>query len=221
LNACSFSFSINLQTGKPGTDADIALHFNPRLDQNATIFNSKRAGTWANEEKQPLCIIKDDGSGATQAFCAGQSVQIVIKGEVDYYQIIVNGHTYARFHHIIRPEEVTHFQLSGNAEARSCTYHSKSVIIPPSQMYWRALGGGHFLQVETTSLGITWGLGYDNTAWVYTGGWGGAHFKGAGSQYGIFPIDDSKYFYVYENQRWNPLTGFTTHGLPTDRCGNG
>lgn len=23
--------------------------------------------------------------------------------------------------------------------------------------------------------------------------------------------------HVYENQRWNPLTGFTTRGLPTDR----
>ena len=37
------------------------------------------------------------------------------------------------------------------------------------------------------------------------------------SKYGIYPMEDSKYFYVYENQRWNPLTGFTTHGLPTDR----
>ena len=24
---------------------------------------------------------------------------------------------------------------------------------------------------------MTWGLGYDSTAWVYTGGWGGGHFK--------------------------------------------
>ena len=30
-------------------------------------------------------------------------------------------------------------------------------------------------------------------------------------------MEDYKYFYVYENQRWNPLTGFTMHGLPTDR----
>lgn len=28
---------------------------------------------------------------------------------------------------------------------------------------------------------------------------------------------DTKDMYVYENQRWNPLTGFTTRGLPTDR----
>ena len=30
-------------------------------------------------------------------------------------------------------------------------------------------------------------------------------------------MEDARYFYVYENQRWNPLTGFTSHGLPTDR----
>ena len=29
-------------------------------------------------------------------------------------------------------------------------------------------------------------------------------------------IDTHNYF-VYENQRWNPVTGYTSHGLPTDR----
>ena len=86
-------------------------------------------------------------------------------------------------------------------------------------MYWRNLGGGHFLQVETCSAGVTWGLGYDARPWVYTGGWGGAHYKGVAStsKFGIDKFEDTKYFYVYENQRWNPLTGYTCHGLPTDR----
>lgn len=34
---------------------------------------------------------------------------------------------------------------------------------------------------------------------------------------GIHPMTDTYCCYVYENQRWNPLSGFTTHGLPTDR----
>ena len=35
-----------------------------------------------------------------------------------------------------------------------------------------------FSQVESCLPGdVTWGLGYDSTAWVYTGGWGGGHFK--------------------------------------------
>lgn len=28
---------------------------------------------------------------------------------------------------------------------------------------------------------------------------------------------DTHNYYVYENQRWNPVTGYTSHGLPTDR----
>ena len=35
-----------------------------------------------------------------------------------------------------------------------------------------------FPQVESCLPGdVTWALGYDSTAWVYTGGWGGGHFK--------------------------------------------
>ena len=64
-----------------------------------------------------------------------------------------------------------------------------------------------------------WGLGYDWRVWIYTGGWGGAHFKDVDSSKGdlLESVEDSRYYYIYENQRWNPLTGFTSHGLPTDR----
>lgn len=51
------------------------------------------------------------------------------------------------------------------------------VIIEPREMFWRQMGG-HLRKVETCSEGITWGLGYDNTPYVYTGGWGGAFLKG-------------------------------------------
>jgi tectonin beta-propeller repeat-containing protein 1 len=51
------------------------------------------------------------------------------------------------------------------------------VIIEPSTMFWRQIGG-HLKKIETSSVGVTWGIGYDYTAWVYTGGWGGAFLKG-------------------------------------------
>lgn len=38
--------------------------------------------------------------------------------------------------------------------------------------------GGHLKKVETCSSGVTWGIGYDSTAWVYTGGWGSLSLKG-------------------------------------------
>lgn len=51
------------------------------------------------------------------------------------------------------------------------------VIIEPSTMFWRQIGG-HLKKVETCSVDVTWGIGYDSTAWVYTGGWGGTFLKG-------------------------------------------
>lgn len=141
------SFSINFQTGQPSLEADVALHFNPRLDSNQTVLNSKRDGVWDQEEKLPLILVQDDGN-AVKVLQPGHTAQIVFKGERDYYTVILNGHQYGRFHHRIRPDEVTHFRLQGDAETpKSIVYNSTSVIIPPSQMYWRILGGGHFLQV--------------------------------------------------------------------------
>lgn len=83
---------------------------------------------------------------------------------------------------------------------------------------WRLLGGGHLNIVETCSAGIVWGIGYNNTVWIYSGGYGGGIFKGiSGCNLGIYPMSDVRRVYVYENQRWNPLTGFSQRRLPTDR----
>ena len=43
--------------------------------------------------------------------------------------------------------------------------------------FWRQVGG-HLRLVEGNSLGVVWGVGYDHTAWVYTGGYGGGIFQG-------------------------------------------
>ena len=56
-------------------------------------------------------------------------------------------------------------------------------------MFWRQIGG-HLRKVETCNLGVTWGIGYDNTAWVYTGGWGGASLQG---RYFLFLILNLKF----------------------------
>ena len=95
-------------------------------------------------------------------------------------------------------------------------YSSRTAILPPTEMYWRSLGGGHLLQVESCAQGVVMGLGYDSRCWVYTGGWGGAHHKHAASHL-VNTMTDTKYYYIYENQRWNPLSGFSGTGLPTDR----
>ncbi|KAK5615338.1 Tectonin beta-propeller repeat-containing protein 1 [Crenichthys baileyi] len=88
---------------------------------------------------------------------------------------------------------------------------------PCDQMFWRQVGG-HLRLVDCNSLGIVWGIGYDHTAWVYSGGYGGSFFQGlASSTDNIYTQTDVKSVHIYENQRWNPVTGYTNRGLPTDR----
>lgn len=41
--------------------------------------------------------------------------------------------------------------------------------------------GGHLRIIEANSRGVVWGIGYDHTAWVYTGGYGGGCFQGEGN----------------------------------------
>ncbi|XP_074201782.1 tectonin beta-propeller repeat-containing protein 1 isoform X1 [Camelus bactrianus] len=90
-------------------------------------------------------------------------------------------------------------------------------LLPCDQMFWRQMGG-HLRLVEANSRGVVWGIGYDHTAWVYTGGYGGGCFQGlARSTSNIYTQSDVKCVYIYENQRWNPVTGYTSRGLPTDR----
>ncbi|XP_040845951.1 tectonin beta-propeller repeat-containing protein 1 [Ochotona curzoniae] len=89
--------------------------------------------------------------------------------------------------------------------------------LPCDQMFWRQMGG-HLRLVEANSQGVVWGIGYDHTAWVYTGGYGGGCFQGlASSTSNIYTQSDVKSVCIYENQRWNPVTGYTSRGLPTDR----
>ena len=51
-----------------------------------------------------------------------------------------------------------------------------------------------YLQVEASPHGVVWGVSYDSSAWVYTGGWGGAHHKPAHSSR-VEDMADLKYLY--------------------------
>uniref|UniRef100_A0A3Q2GAX2 Tectonin beta-propeller repeat-containing protein 1 n=1 Tax=Cyprinodon variegatus TaxID=28743 RepID=A0A3Q2GAX2_CYPVA len=107
-------------------------------------------------------------------------------------------------------------QLNPQLNALFLTFYECNDVIK-DKMFWRQVGG-HLRLVECNSLGIVWGLGYDHTAWVYTGGYGGGFFQGlASSTDNVYTQTDIKSVYIYENQRWNPVTGYSNRGLPTDR----
>ncbi|XP_040918041.1 tectonin beta-propeller repeat-containing protein 1 [Toxotes jaculatrix] len=81
-------------------------------------------------------------------------------------------------------------------------------------MFWRQVPG-HLRCVESNSLGLVWGIGLDGTAWVYSGRYGQQPTPGDAVQ--MHQQSDVRSVHVYENQRWNPMTGYTDKGLPTDR----
>nr|XP_002661342.3 tectonin beta-propeller repeat-containing protein 1 [Danio rerio] len=85
--------------------------------------------------------------------------------------------------------------------------------LPCDQMFWRQVPA-HLLCVECNSLGVVWGIGHDHTAWVYTGG---SSAQVSGPVKLNEEVSDVRSVCIYENQRWNPMTGYTDKGLPTDR----
>ncbi|XP_071797114.1 tectonin beta-propeller repeat-containing protein 1-like isoform X1 [Asterias amurensis] len=90
---------------------------------------------------------------------------------------------------------------------------------PSSLMFWRQIGG-HMTRIEACPAGVVWGLGMDNTPWVYTGAYGGGLFKGGcSSGNGIGTQTDHKYVCIYENQRWNPILGFSDRAFPINETG--
>ncbi|XP_016084950.1 tectonin beta-propeller repeat-containing protein 1-like [Sinocyclocheilus grahami] len=86
--------------------------------------------------------------------------------------------------------------------------------LPCDHMYRRQVPA-HLLCVESNSLGVVWGIAHDHTAWVYTGGGGGPSAQG--NENLNQAISDVRSVSIYENQRWNPMAGYTDKGLPTDR----
>ena len=87
---------------------------------------------------------------------------------------------------------------------------SQTTLQPnPNQLFWRQIGG-HMHQVEAGVGGVVWGIGFDGEPYAYTGGFGGGIFSGfASSANGISPQEDYDLQYIYENQRWNPIEGFS------------
>ncbi|XP_031840486.2 tectonin beta-propeller repeat-containing peroxin 23 isoform X3 [Nomia melanderi] len=184
---------------------DIALHLNPRLKENIIVRNTYQNGQWGDEERNGSSPLK-----------AGSDFMLEIVCEMRGYRILIDNKEFTFYSHRILPQSITHLRIKGLMTLCSVLYKSPYVIIDPIALFWRQIGG-HLKKVETCSVGVTWGMGYDCTAWVYTGGWGGLFLKGLDSNTGINSMLDTHNYYVYENQRWNPVTGYTSHGLPTDR----
>ncbi|XP_055708110.1 tectonin beta-propeller repeat-containing protein [Phlebotomus papatasi] len=184
----------------------VLMHLNPRFNEKEIIVNSMENSQWMTE-------IRD----SRMVFSQGGEFKLTIRCEKAGYRIFVDDRDFLLFKHRGAPEAISSLFVSGRIKLFRVIYHSLQPIIPLRDVFWRQMGG-HQRRVESCSAGVTWGIGYDGTAWVYTGGWGGAFLKGLEtSNTGIHSMSDTHKYYIYENQRWNPLSGYTSTGLPTDR----
>uniref|UniRef100_A0A182YKR0 Uncharacterized protein n=1 Tax=Anopheles stephensi TaxID=30069 RepID=A0A182YKR0_ANOST len=191
------------------TQRNIPLHINPRFNENLTVFNSMAASAWSEDEIRDRLV----------TFAPGAEFKLEIYTDTDGFRVKVNGKEHPKFHYRsgLAPDTVCSLYSSGRVKILQIVYDSPKIIIPLRDVYWRQIGG-HMKRVVSCKAGVVWGVGYDNTAWVYTGGWGGAFLKGLEtSSQGINVMTDTQNYYIYENQRWNPLSGFSSTGLPTDR----
>lgn len=193
-------FSINLECG---SSEQVALHVNPRFDQKEIVRNHYENGLWGIEDTYGPIGME-----------VGTDFMITIGCDEHGFRIARNGYLLAHFERRLDPETVTQVTIRGDVCPLTIKYLSDKPIFEESGIYWRQMGG-HLRRVETCDIGVTWGLGFDSTPWVYTGGWGGTPLMG--SKQGLGTITDTQTFEVYENQRWNPISGYSARGLPTDR----
>ncbi|KAI5702466.1 hypothetical protein M8J75_000446 [Diaphorina citri] len=196
-------FAIDLECGSSDI---IALHVNPRFNQKEIVRNHFANGHWGMEDTYGPIGME-----------TGSDFMITILRDEDGFCISRNGYLLAHFESRVDPATITHVTIKGDVLPLTIKYLSNKPIFEERGIYWRQLGG-HLSKVETCDIGVTWGLGFDHTPWVYTGGWGGSFMMGLDrSKAGIETMTDTQVFELYENQRWNPISGYSACMLPTDR----
>ncbi|XP_039767884.1 galectin-7-like [Ornithorhynchus anatinus] len=95
-------FRLDLLCGD-NPNADIAFHFNPRLDaQHTVVMNSQVRGRWLHEIRTP-CL----------PFQGGQPFHLSIKVEENCFKVFVDHREFWSFDHRLDVEEVKALEVSG------------------------------------------------------------------------------------------------------------
>ncbi|MBN3310495.1 galectin-7 [Amia ocellicauda] len=100
-NNCT-RFAVNLQCGD-SEDSDIALHVNPRFDDNDIVFNTLRDGYWEEEDVVPEV-----------PFTKGESFQLIITASAEAFEINVNGNQIHTFQQRMPLERVSAIRVIGD-----------------------------------------------------------------------------------------------------------
>lgn len=203
-------FSINLearptyrQRHKAHSElGNTVLHFNPRFRDRNIVRNTMMEGKWGAEEKGGT---GDGGSDCPMEAGEVCAIKVLCRGED--FVIFVADREYCTFRYRTLPASAASiFSVCGVIEPFKLRIQTTETLLSPMSLHWRQVGG-HLRRIETCELGVTWGVAYDHTAWVYTG----APLLQQNA------MNDNQDYRIYENQRWNPISGYSSSGLPTDR----
>lgn len=141
----------------------------------------------------------------------GQDFVLRIETNEDAFLIYVDDKLFTVYRHRMPPNFVSMLSIWGRLQPFKLVIKSPEIILDPLNLHWRQIGG-HLRRAESCRVGVVWGIGYDRTAWVWTGGWGGG-FLGSFDSNNVHSMTDSQDYRVYENQRWNPVSGYTSTGI--------
>jgi len=93
------------------THSGIALHINPRFNDNVNVRNSMLNGGWGSEERQGPLI-----------FQRGAPFELTILAQPDKYIVNINGHPAFQYNHRAHLQEVTRLELKGQMHINRISY---------------------------------------------------------------------------------------------------
>jgi len=106
-------FSINLTCG-PGDvgTSDIALHVNPRFNENATPRNSYQNGAWGAEDR----------SGNSMPVMRGGTFESLILVQHDKFMVSFNGQHFCEFRHRLPKERINYVAIKGDVQVNNVLF---------------------------------------------------------------------------------------------------
>lgn len=94
----------------------MALHFNPRLKENAIIRNTYQGGQWGDEERNGNSPLKPGADFTLEIVCEARG-----------YRIYIDDTEFTFYSHRLLPQGITHLRIKGLMTLCSVFYKSTSV----------------------------------------------------------------------------------------------
>nr|XP_028595809.1 uncharacterized protein LOC114602131 [Podarcis muralis] len=113
-SAKGFVFTVNLL----GENGDIVFHFNPRMNENEVVCNTKQNGGWGKEERWPI------------PFEAGATFMMIIDVMSDCYRVTVNSKDFLKYVHRIPFFSARALEIKGDVNLQRVSRTRSKMSLP-------------------------------------------------------------------------------------------